>query len=212
MAVSDAGAAGPEVADSAFVDPTATLGQGCVVSPFAFVGANVRIGARTLIGPGAVILEGCEIGDDCVIAGEAVVGSRGFGYVFDGRQHVTIPQIGRVVIGSRTTIGPATCLDRAALDLTSVGDDCRIGPLVQIAHNCQIGDDCHIGGGSGLAGSTRIGRGARFGDRVGTAGHSRYGENVLADDLAGIAKVRIPSNSHWSGYPARMISKSSDKD
>lgn len=195
----------PRIADSAYVDPSASLGPGCEISPFAYVGPGVTIGARTLIGPGAVVLEGCEIGQDCVIAGEVVVGSRGFGYIFDGKQHVRIPQVGRVVIGDRTKIGAAACLDRAALEVTRIGSDCRIGPLVQVAHNCQIGDDCHIGGGSGLAGSTRIGRGARFGDRVGTAGHSDYGEGVRADDLAGITKTRIPAGSHWAGYPARMV-------
>lgn len=198
---------GPKVAESAYVDPSAELGPDCEVSPFAFVGANVKIGARTFIGPGAVVLDGCHIGEDCVISGEAVVGSRGFGYIFDGKQHLRIPQVGTVVIGDRTTVGPATCIDRAALEETRLGDDCRIGALVQVAHNCHIGDDCHIGGGSGLAGSTRIGRGARFGDRVGTAGHSHYGENVVADDWSGITKTKIPADSHWTGYPARMISK-----
>jgi UDP-3-O-[3-hydroxymyristoyl] glucosamine N-acyltransferase len=159
-----------------------------------------------VIGPGAVVLDNCQIGEDCVIAGEAVVGSRGFGYVFDGQAHVRIPQVGRVVIGDRTTIGPAACLDRAALDQTRIGNDCQIGPLVQVAHNCQIGDDCRIGGGSGLAGSSRIGNGARFGDRVGTAGHSYYGEGVVADDLAGITKTKIPGGSQWAGYPARIVS------
>lgn len=195
-----------EVADSAYVDPTADIGAGCTISAFAYIGAGVRIGSRTVIGPGAVVLDGSTIGEDCVIAGEAVIGSRGFGYTFDGRQHARIPQVGHVEIGSRTSIGPSSCLDRAALDVTRVGDDCRIGALVQIAHNCQIGDDSQIGGGSGLAGSTRIGRGARFGDRVGTAGHSHYGENVHAEDLAGMTKTKIPSDSHWAGYPARRLS------
>lgn len=200
-------ASSPNVADSAYVDPSATLGEGCVISPFAYVGAGVSVGARAIIGPGAVLLEGTRVGDDCVIAGEAVLGSRGFGYVFDGKQHVRIPQVGTVAIGDRTTIGPSACLDRAALEVTRIGQDCRIGPLTQIAHNCQIGDDCQIGGGNGLAGSTKISRGARFGDRVGTAGHSHYGENVRADDLAGITKTKIPADSHWAGYPARMVPK-----
>lgn len=195
-----------QVHESAYVDPTARLGDGCVVSPFAYIGANVVIGEGAFIGPGAVVLDGSEIGKDCKIAGEAVVGSRGFGYVHDGKQHVRIPQVGSVRIGDRTTIGPATCIDRAALEQTAIGTDCSIGALTQIAHNCQIGDDCQIGGGCGLAGSSKIGSGARFGDRVGTAGHSSYGEGVRADDLAGITKTKIPAGSHWAGYPARQIS------
>lgn len=200
--------AAPQVADSAYVAPTASLGAGCEIAPFAYIGERVRIGAGTVIGPGAVILDDCEIGQNCTIAGEVVVGSRGFGYVFDGCDHLRIPQVGNVVIADRTTIGPSTCIDRAALETTFIGTDCQIGALVQIAHNCQIGDDSQIGGGSGLAGSTHLGRGTRFGDRVGTAGHSEYGDNVVAEDWAGITKTKIPGNSHWAGYPARMLSSS----
>ena len=194
-----------DIDESAYVDSTAVIGPGCVISAFAYIGAGAVIGARTHIGPGAVILEGCKVGDDCQVAGEAVVGSRGFGYVHDGRQHVRIPQVGIATIGDRTFIGPAVCIDRAAIDETSIGSDCKIGALTQIAHNCRIDDDCQIGGGSGLAGSSRIGRGARFGERVGTAGHSNYGEGVRADDLAGITKTKIPAGSHWTGYPARQV-------
>ena len=190
---------------SAYVAPSAQLGKGVQIHPFAFVGEQVKVGSGTIVGPGAVLLDGSEVGENCTIAPEAVVGSRGFGYVFDGKQHLRIPQVGRVVIGDRTEIGPATCIDRAALDETAIGSDCRLGALIQVAHNCQIGDDCHIGSGSGLAGSTRIGRGARFGRRVGTAGHSHYGENVRADDLAGMTKTRIPADTHWAGYPARQV-------
>ncbi len=194
-----------QVAESAFVHPTAVLGEGCTVSPFAYVDRDVRIGARTTIGPGAVILSGVSVGNDCVIAGEVVLGSRGFGYIFDGREHRRIPQVGGVVVGDRSAIGPATCLDRAALDDTTLGNDCRIGALTQVAHNCRIGDDSHLGGGCGLAGSSHIGHGARFGDRVGVAGHSHYGEGVKADDWAGITKTQIPAGSHWTGYPARIV-------
>jgi UDP-3-O-[3-hydroxymyristoyl] glucosamine N-acyltransferase len=134
-----------------------------------------------------------------------VIGSRGFGYVFDGEQHLRIPQVGVVTIGDNTEIGPATCIDRAALDATSVGSDCVLGALVQVAHNCEIGNDCQIGSGSGLAGSTKLGSGARFGNRVGTAGHSEYGSGVRADDLSGITKTKISGNTHWSGYPARQV-------
>jgi UDP-3-O-[3-hydroxymyristoyl] glucosamine N-acyltransferase len=193
------------IAPEAFVDPSATIGEGAQIHPFAYIGEGVQIGARTVVGPGAVVLARSVVACDCVIAPEAVVGSRGFGYVFDGQQHLRIPQVGRVEIGEGSEIGPATCIDRAALDTTSVGRNCQLGALVQIAHNCQVGDDSRIGSGSGLAGSTRIGSGARFGKRVGTAGHSVYGENVTADDLSGMTKTKIPANTHWAGYPARQL-------
>ena len=193
------------IAPEAYVDPSAQIGEGAQILAFAFIGREAKVGERTVVGQGAVVLDGSEVGADCTIAPEAVIGSRGFGYVFDGRQHVRIPQVGKAQVGDRSEIGPATCIDRAALDVTEIGKDCRLGALIQVAHNCHIGDDCHIGSGSGLAGSTKIGPGARFGKRVGTAGHSQYGENVRADDLAGMTKTRIPANTHWAGYPARRI-------
>lgn len=194
-----------QIAPEAYVHPTAKLGAGVQVHPFAYVGPSVTVGADTVIGPGAVLMPDSVIGEKCVIAPEAVVGSRGFGYIFDGKQHLRIPQIGRVKIGDRSEIGPATCLDRAALDETSIGQDCKLGALIQVAHNCRIGDDSQLGSGTGLAGSTRLGRGTRFGRRVGTAGHSVYGDNVRADDLAGMTKTRIPEGTHWTGYPARQV-------
>lgn len=194
-----------EIDPSAYVDSTAELGSGVQIHPFAFVGKNVKIGAGTVVGPGAVLLAGTEIGEDCLIAPEAVLGSRGFGYTFDGKQHLRIPQVGRVVVGSNTQIGPAACIDRAALDETRIGDNCEIGALTQVAHNCRIGDNSKIGSGSGLSGSTKVGKNAIFGKRVGTQGHSEYGDNVICEELAGMTKTVVPANTRWAGYPARQV-------
>lgn len=176
---------------------------------FSYVGAHVRIGDRTWIGPGAVILDGCEIGEDCRISGGAVIGARGFGYSFDGREHVRIPQVGTVKVGDRVYLGAGSCVDCATLDATVIGCDCEIGAIAQIAHNCHVGNGSRLGCGCGLAGSTHLGSEARFGDGVGTAGHSHYGDRVIADDLAGITKTKIPSDTRWAGYPARRVRCSS---
>lgn len=193
------------IAPEAYVHPTATIREGAQIHPFAYLGARVVIGEQTVVGPAAIIMDDVEIGKRCTIAPEAVIGSRGFGYVFDGQQHVRIPQVGNVTIGDDSVIGPATCIDRAALDTTKIGKGCHLGALIQVAHNCQIGDETEIGSGSGLAGSTVIGARARFGKRVGTAGHSHYGDDVTVDDLAGMTKTRIPGGTRWSGYPARQV-------
>ena len=196
-----------EIAPEALVHPTAVIGENVKVHSFAYVGEGANIGKGTIIGPGAVIMRNCQIGQDCVIAPEAVLGSRGFGYVFDGKQHLRIPQVGRVSIGDNSEIGPATCIDRAAMDVTSVGEGCKLGAMIQVAHNCQLGKDCQIGSGSGLAGSTKLGSGVKFGKRVGSLGHSTYGDNAMLDDLTGVTRAKIPANTHWSGYPARLVKK-----
>ena len=193
------------IAPEACVHPGAVIGEGAQIQAFAFLDEGVCVGERSVVGQGAVLLSGVTIGSDCVVAPEAVLGSRGFGYIHDGKEHVRVPQVGCVEVGARSEIGPATCLDRAALEKTSVGENCEIGALVQIAHNCQIGDNCQIGFGTGLAGSTIIGSDSKLGIKVGTVGHSTFGSNVTLDDLCGMTKAKVASGSHWSGYPAHQI-------
>lgn len=194
-----------EIASTAFVDPTAILGAGCKILPFSFIDAGVVIGSGSIIGPGAVLLKGARVGDNCILAGESVIGSNGFGYVFDGKIHQRIPQVGGVTIGSNCLIGPGTCIDRATIDTTIIGANSEIGSLCQIAHNCRLGQSVRLGWGCGLAGSTELGDKVSFGSQVGTAGHSIYGEGVRAENLTGFTKTKISEHTHWAGYPAQEI-------
>ena len=185
--------------------PGALIGKGAQIHPFAFIDDKVSVGERSIIGQGAVLLSGVTVGPDCMVAPEAVLGSRGFGYVYDGQQHLRIPQVGSVEIGENSRIGPATCLDRAALEVTSIGHHCEIGAFVQIGHNCKISENCQIGSGTGLAGSTVIGPRSKFGKRIGTVGHSNYGSDVVLEDLCGMTKTKVASGTRWSGYPAHRV-------
>ena len=67
-------------------------------------------------------------------------GADGFGFVYDGDQHVRFPQVGRTTIGSNVDIGANACVDRGALDETVIQDGAKIDNLGQIAHNVRIGE------------------------------------------------------------------------
>ncbi len=199
----------PKIAAEAVVHPSAVLKNGVVVHSFAFVGAGAVLEEGAEVGPGAVVLDGVTVGRGARISGEAVLGSTGFGYIFDGARHCRVPQVGTVKVGAESLIGPATCVDRATLDTTVIGDGVKIGALCQIAHNCAIGDGSTLGPTCGLAGSTRLGRNTKFGVGIGTAGHSQYGDDVSAEDLSGFTRRSVPGRTHWSGYPARRSAGSS---
>ncbi len=52
------------------------------------------------------------------------------------------PQIGRVEIGDDVEIGANSCVDRAALGVTRIGDGVKLDNMVHIGHNCSIGQAC----------------------------------------------------------------------
>lgn len=53
------------VSPSAFVAPSAKLGQGCIVEPMATVQSNASVGRGTIVSSGAVIRHNAVVGDFC---------------------------------------------------------------------------------------------------------------------------------------------------
>ena len=109
------------------------------------------------------------IGDRAVVEAGAVLGMDGFGYVFDGKSHRKIPQVGNVVIGEGAKIGACSCVDRAATASTLIGDYTELGHMVMVGHNSKVGSHCHIGDQSGLTGSSVVGNNCTIGYQCGLA-------------------------------------------
>lgn len=100
-----------------------------------------------------------------------MIGADGFGFAPLDRQYVKIPQIGAVETGDDVEIGANTCIDRGALQNTTIGQGTKIDDLVMIGHNCQVGKNVVLSGRTGLAGSTIIGDNVQAGGGSGFAGH-----------------------------------------
>lgn len=210
----------PAVSPLAHVAPTARLGAGVVVRPFAVVdehavvgdrtvlesgvhvGAGARIGADCLLHPHVAVLARCQLGDRVVIQANAVIGSDGFGYAFDAGRHHKIPQIGIVVIEDDVEIGASTTIDRATMGRTAIGRGSKIDNLVQIGHNCELGPDCAIVAQVGISGSTKIGAGVRMAGQTGTVGHVAIGDHCTIA-ARGVVTKDLPAKSFVSGFPAR---------
>jgi UDP-3-O-[3-hydroxymyristoyl] glucosamine N-acyltransferase len=176
---------------TAVVDWTTKIGEGASVGALAVIGAHVLIGARTTIGAGCVIGDNTIIGDDCVLYARvavypnarigsrvilhsgAVIGSDGFGYVFDSGHYEKFPQVGRVEIADDVEIGANTTVDRAALGVTSIGRGTKIDNLVQVGHNVRIGEHCAIASLTGISGSSEIGDYVVIAGQVGIGDHAR---------------------------------------
>ncbi len=184
-----------------YVGENATIAAGCVIHPGCFIGDGASIDSGTVLHPNVTVYNGCRIGSDCIIHAGAVIGSDGFGFVWDGEKHRKIPQVGIVMIGNHVEIGSNCTVDRAALTATMIGNGVKMDNLVQIGHNVVIGDHCILVAQSGVAGSSRLGVGVVLAGQAGVAGHISVGDGCTASAKAGIVSDLKPGQT-VSGYPA----------
>lgn len=146
-----------------------------------------------------VVHEGCKVGAGSVIHSGAVLGADGFGFFPEksaqGFKLTKVPQVGNVEIGANT------CIDRATLGRTAVGEMTKIDNLVQIGHNVRIGKSTIICGQAGIAGSSKIGNQVVIGGNVGVRDHVEIVDGVRVAAKGGvIASLTEPGD--YSGFPA----------
>jgi UDP-3-O-[3-hydroxymyristoyl] glucosamine N-acyltransferase len=204
----------------AALHPTARLGEGCTLDPFAVVNEGSVLGARCHIHSGAVVGRYCRLGDDVVLYPHAVlyegtilgnrvilhagsvVGADGFGYRLQDGRHVKVPQLGHVEIGDDVEIGACTTIDRGTFAATRVGEGTKIDNLVQIGHNCRIGRHNLLVSQMGIAGSSSTGDYVVIAGQVGIVDHVHIGDRAVLGAKAGVTKD-VPAGQVYVGAPAR---------
>jgi UDP-3-O-[3-hydroxymyristoyl] glucosamine N-acyltransferase len=177
------------ISEKAFVSDKAVIGQNTTIYPFAYISDGAEVGSETVIYPGVfvgsnsiigngcvicpnvTIREGISIGDRVTIHAGAVIGSDGFGYVFENGVHQKIPQIGAVIIEDEVEIGANVTIDRATTGNTVIGRGTKIDNLVQIGHNVHLGKNVILVAQVGIGGSSKIGDNVILGGQVGVADH-----------------------------------------
>ena len=188
----------------AYVGERAKIGKNSVIRAFSYIDEDVTIGENSIIHPNVSIYFKAIIGNRVILHSGVVVGTDGFGYVFDGKEQVKLPQIGTVTIQNDVEIGACTTIDRAAMGETVIGKGTKIDNLVQIAHNVQIGEHCAISANCGISGSTKIGNYVTLGGGVGIADHVEVGDGAMLGAAAGVPPgKKIPPKQIWFGQPAR---------
>ena len=197
-----------QVAPTAHVGPHCNIGErvkigaGCVLQSGNFVGDDSALGDGTNLFPNVTVYSRSQIGQRVRIHSGTVIGSDGFGYVFDASFHRKVPQVGNVVIGDDVEIGSNCSVDRGALGATVIGKGTKIDNLVQIAHNVEIGEHCILCAQVGIAGSAKIGSYTILAGQVGIAGHLKIGNKVTVGSKSGVMH-NIPDGEMWLGVPAQ---------
>lgn len=198
-----------------------SMGSHVSIGALSYIGNNVQIGnnvvihANCSIGDGAVIMDDtviysnvsvykdCVIGKRCVLHSGCVIGSDGFGFApqQDG-SYKKIPQTGNVVLGDDVEVGANTCIDRAVMGSTKIGNGVKLDNLIQVAHNVEIGDHTVIAAQAGISGSTRLGKNMMIGGQAGITGHLTIADGVKVQAKAAVIKDVAETGKGLSGIPA----------
>lgn len=212
------------------VHPTAVLGVNvqigalCAVGPHVSVGDSTRIGVSTSIGAGCAIGkrvnlgDGCilypnvtiydnvDIGRGCILHSGAVIGADGFGFVMAGDHYEKFPQVGRVEMGDFVEIGANSCVDRAALGVTSIGEGTKLDNMVHVGHNCRIGRHVVVAAQTGFSGGVVVEDYAVVGGQVGIGDKARIeGRAVLGSGCGVLSSKIVRSGQVVWGTPARPL-------
>lgn len=136
-----------QIAGSAKVHPTALIAK-----------KNVRIGPDTVIEANAIIPERCLIGRGVKIMAGVVLGSIGLQVTRFREGVLDMIHAGGIRIDNNVQIMPNSVIAYAVFgQLTTIGQDSRIGNLTFISHNVKMGLRCFVGHGSVINGNVMIG-------------------------------------------------------
>lgn len=214
----------PGIHPTAVVGTGATIAKDASIGPLTAIGADARIGSGTSVGAGCVIGDRVQVGENCeihprvtiypevtignrvILHSGCVIGADGFGFILSHGKYEKFPQIGRVEIGDCVEIGANSCVDRAALGVTSIGEGTKIDNLVHVGHNCSIGRHVVVAAQTGFSGGVVVGDYAVIGGQVGIGDKARIESHAVLGSGSGVltSKIVRAGQVMW-GTPARPL-------
>lgn len=186
---------------NAVIEEGVTLGDNVVIGAGCFIGKQAKIGSNTQLWANVSVYHKVEIGSDCLVQANTVIGSDGFGYANEKGEWIKIPQLGTVRIGNRVEIGACTTIDRGALDDTIIADNVIIDNQMQIAHNVEIGYGTAMAGATVVAGSTKIGKYCIIGGACVINGHIEITDGVTVTGMGMVMRSIEEKGIYSSGIP-----------
>lgn len=186
------------------ISDSASVGEGSVVMPNAYIGNHVSIGKNCVIYPNTTIMDHCVIGNDVIIQAGTVIGGDAFYYNKKTNRDIHYKKMlscGRVVIGNGVEIGAGCTIDRGVSGDTLVGDGTKIDNMVHIGHDVVVGRNCLFAAQVGIGGATTIEDNVILWGQVGVSKTLTIGKNAVAYAQTGIPSS-LEAGKTYFGSPA----------
>ena len=189
--------------DSSSIIKTKEIGKDVSVGPFCHISKDVLIGDNVKIFGNVYIYDNTRIGNNVTIHAGTVIGTDGFGYERNSKKKLEkFPHIGQVEIQDNVEIGSNTCIDKATLGKTIIGEGTKIDNLVHISHNVKIGKNCAIVANSMIAGSCIIGNNVQIAMSSTIREKIKIGDNAIVG-MGAVVINNVSKNSTVFGVPAK---------
>ncbi len=140
----------------AAISPSASIGEGTVIQPGAFIGNHVSIGKHCIIHANASIYDHTLIGDHVIIHSGTVIGADAYYFQKRPEGYKKLESCGRVVLEDFVEIGALCSIDKGVSGDTIISKGTKFDNHVQVGHDTYIGKNCLIGSFCAIAGVTRI--------------------------------------------------------
>ncbi len=179
---------------------SASIGEGTVIQPNAFIGNHVVIGKNCLIHSNVSIYDHTIIGDNVIIHAGTILGADAFYYKKRSDGFDQLVSGGRVVIQDNVGIGALCTIDKGVTGDTTIGEGTKIDNQVHVGHDTVIGKKCLIASQTGIAGCVIIEDEVTLWGQVGTTSGITIGEKAVVLGQTGVTKS-IPGGKTYFGTP-----------
>ncbi|MBP6342544.1 MAG: acyl-ACP--UDP-N-acetylglucosamine O-acyltransferase [Candidatus Omnitrophica bacterium] len=189
------------VHETAVVDPSATIGQGVKIGPYAIIEGDVTIGPNVTIGNHCVITGNTKIGAGCQFFTGAVIGSAP-----QDKKHINSKN-SFLTIGDNNVFREYVTVNTGTEEgggMTTIGDRNLFMAYAHVAHDCKIGSDCVVANVGHLAGHVIMEDRVIIGGLTGVHQFVRIGTMSI---VGGCSKVvqDVPPYSMCDGDPSKVF-------
>jgi UDP-3-O-[3-hydroxymyristoyl] glucosamine N-acyltransferase len=192
----------PFIPSIASISPTAEIGEGTIIQPFAFVGNHVKIGKNCIIHSHVSINDYSFIGDNVIINSNSVIGGEAFYFKRRPDRYDKLEGCGRVIIEDNVEIGSCCTVDRGVSSDTIIGKGTKLDNHIQVGHDTIIGKNCLISSQVGIAGVVNIEDDVILWGQVGVQKDLTIGKGAVVLGQSGVAKS-IEGGKTYFGSPVR---------
>jgi UDP-3-O-[3-hydroxymyristoyl] glucosamine N-acyltransferase len=197
----------PFISPSAVIDPSVFIGRNVIIGHHVVIEKGCSIGDDVQIGHNTILLRETKVDSQVKIGCNCTIGGVGFGYeINESKNYVLLPHLGNVVLKKYVEIGNNTCIDRAVLGSTILGENTKIDNLVHIAHGVVIGRNSLVIANSMIAGSTVVGDNVWIAPSASVLNKKSIGDNSVIGMGAVVIKD-VNKNETIIGNPGKPMQK-----
>ena len=173
---------------TAYIAPSAILGENVTIGPFAVIEDNVEVGAGCQLGAHAVIQPYVKMGEGNILHPHAVLG--------DLPQDVSFKAetVSWLEIGDNNVFREGFTAHRSSIEegITTIGSDCFFMNHSHVAHDCVIGNKTIFANNVAIGGFVEIGDNVFMGGAVVVHQFCRIGSYAIVQGTTGLNKDVIP--------------------